>query len=194
MNFHFKLMLVAEIKGKRKKIYAAEFLHEKKVNGKLLKVDPQDSTIDLFYQGQSYISPTWNLGRVDWLLPQFRNALFKLENNELVMVRSAVIEGSEVPYLICEPNYDLINLSLIFFEDSQIEQIFPSGPFSERSDELYQYFQANKDKIFGDLTAISQDNPGFNDYFIDLKIPAEQFLNNLKTCIKELEDVLFEMK
>src|SRR5688572_10184347 len=192
MNFHFKLMLIVEGNGKREKKLATEVLRN--VEAIDHTIDPDDSTIDFFFEGQSYISPQWNLGRVDWLLPQFQEAFVRLGNQQIAIVRSAVIEGSELPYLIFEPQEETINISLVVFEDYEIEQIFPAGPFAERSADLYQYFQTNRDKIIHSIKDIQRDDPEFKDYFADLKIPAKKFLNELQTIIAEMKQVRIILK
>src|SRR5689334_13709410 len=139
MDFHFKLILFVDKDGVNQKMYASEFLKYKNSSSEI-KLDKDNSTIELFYNGTSYITSNWNLGRPDWLLPQIENALNKLENHRLVLVRSAVIEGSELPYIVLEPNEKSVKISLIVFDDYEIEQIFPAGPFSQKSKELYDYF------------------------------------------------------
>jgi len=189
MDFHFKLILFVDKDGVNQKMYASEFLKYKNSSSEI-KLDKDNSTIELFYNGTSYISSNWNLGRPDWLLPQIENALNKLENHHLVLVRSAVIEGSELPYMVLEPNEKSVKISLIVFDDYEIEQIFPAGPFSQKSKELYDYFFNYRDRFFNDLDSTIQNNPDLTDYFKNIEVPADKLINDLETMIKELTEII----
>lgn len=189
MDFHFKLMLWVEKQGKKEKMYALEFIQQKQSGNNDLEPDLDSATIDFFYDGTSYIAPDWNLGRPDWLLPQLKHAVEKIKNSELVLVRSAVIEGSEIPYLVFQPGKNTVGISLIVFDDYEIEQIFPSGPFSEKAEELYQYFFSYKDSFFDNLNATLSDNPDFTEYFKNLEVDTGSLLQSLTIMIKELEEV-----
>ena len=170
-------------------MYAAEIINEFRNGNQDILIDNESSTIDFIYNGVSHISSNWNLGKPAWLLPQLKDAVDKITAKELVLVRSAVIEGSEIPYLVFEPNDNNVIISMIVFDNYEIEQIFPSGPFAENKAELYSYFNANKSALYNQIDEVTKSTPGHTETFKGCEVYAGDLLENLEVMILEIEQL-----
>lgn len=189
MDFQFKLMLYCKTGDGTVKKYAADILSD--LNGDAV-IDKDSSTIDLIHDGEHYISESWNLGRPDWILPQLINAADKIEKGETVMIRSAVIEGSELPYLVFESAEDQLKIWMLVFDDAEIESIFPAGPFSERAPELYRYFQEHRKELLSNIENAKTYDPAWVDTFGPLTVPKNEMLQSLSVMIFQIEELFFK--
>lgn len=146
MNTSFQLALYHP-SGKPRHVPTAEILRSREAGTAAWQPDLENATF-LFEQGaRRFIAPDWNLGPVEWLVPQLDAAAERLERGELALVRSAVTDGAGVPYLAFEPSGDEVAVSLFVSPDPAIEAIFPAGPWSEQSATLYQYFRNHRDAL-----------------------------------------------
>ena len=188
MNFHFKLVLYCEKNGSKEKQFAGDIIRESAA-GNSVNIDKDSCTIDFVYNGITYISNSWNLGRPDWLLPQVENAVQQIKIGQRVFIRSAVIEGSEIPFILFETNASAVNISMMIFDDYEIEQIFPAGPFAENSADLYNYFDTNRMAIFQNIEAVIRNNPGYTERFTALEVPTAALLESLEIIIRQVEQL-----
>lgn len=175
---------------RKEKKYAGDIIREIDDGNAEIKIDRDSSTFDLRYNGATFISNDWNLGRLDWLLPQIKNATEKIMNMEPVFVRSSVIEGSEIPYIYFEPDEQVVKISMVIFGNNEIEQIFPYGPFSENKIQLYDYFENNRQLLYNNIDEVVEYNADYTETFKELKVPLPELIENLKTIIMEIEKLV----
>ncbi|HEY0006847.1 MAG TPA: hypothetical protein VGB17_18855 [Pyrinomonadaceae bacterium] len=179
MDFRFQLAIYNREGGPRH-MPVADYLQARADAAISWKPDMEDSTFIFEREDVIYIAPDWNLGRLEWLLPQMEAAAARLERGEMALIRSAVIEGSEVPYISLEPAAEEISVSLFIIPDARLERIFPAGPWSEESALLYDYFQQHRAAILYRITDPYLLSLLGHEYFSDVKAPAQQMIASLR--------------
>jgi hypothetical protein len=180
MDFSFQLA-VYNREGEPRHLPVAEYLRARTGGELSWQPDPEDSTFIMEREGVVYIAPDWNLGSLKWLLPQMTAAAARLEAGEDALIRSAVIEGSEVPYISFEPAPEEgLLVSLFIIPDPQLEAIFPAGPWSERSAELYDYFHARREELLKRVTDPYLLSLMGQEYFSEVGVPARLMIESLR--------------
>ena len=179
MDFRFQLAIYNREGGPRQ-MPVADYLQARAEGQLSWKPEMDDATFVFEREDVIYIAPHWNLGRLDWLLPQMEAAAARLETGETALIRSAVIEGSEVPYISFEPVGEELSVSLFIIPDPQLERIFPAGPWSQESETLYEYFHQQREALLYRIKDPYLLSLLDNEYFSDVKAPAGPMIDSLR--------------
>jgi hypothetical protein len=179
MSTSFQLALY-QPSGEPRHVPAADFLRSREAGTATWQPDLENTTFLFDQGGRRFIASDWNLGPVEWLVPQLDAAAERLEHSELALVRSAVTDGVGVPYLAFEPSGEDVAVSLFVSPDPAMEAIFPAGPWSEQRDTLYQYFRDHRDMLLQrGLDPALRELVG-DRYFSDVRVDRRELIAALR--------------
>ena len=142
-----------------------------------------DSGLLIEHEGKEHLGVDWNLGILDLVVRQFDAALLRLQKNQEAIVRSGILGGERVPFLLLQPSSNEIFVSL-FFVDDEMASVFPIDGICGRSDDLYTYVKKNLNKI------VDQRQNHTTKEFKRLPFPKDKFLTSLGKENKLAKDFL----
>ena len=136
----------------------------------------EDSTVILEAEGREWLACSWNLGNLGLMIYQYEAARKRLAQGLPALIRSAVDDYSDVPFLMFEPIASTeVSISLFFIEDLEMRLIYPVVGNSAHIQRLYDHVEANRAHLLGPV------KPGQAGYtFRRLRFPSGQLLKSLE--------------
>jgi hypothetical protein len=110
--------------------------------------DLESCSIFLESEGKEWLGLNWNFGSLDLIVFQSEAAWNRLTMGEDAIIRSGILGGESVPYLLLEPwSDDKVFVSLFFITEAHIGATFPIDGISGFSKDLYNHLLSHKEKI-----------------------------------------------
>lgn len=139
-----------------------------------------DSTIFLSVDGEEWLADEWNLGDLRLIVQQLEDVLPRLQRGESAILRSAVLDQPQAPYLLFEPSdnsaQDIIRISLFLIADAAAGRLFPIKYWSDSEPEkLFEYVEQNREKL---LESDPWSRPG-SRRLKELPFPRAELMNAL---------------
>jgi hypothetical protein len=108
-----------------------------------------DATIMLWADERELLADNWNLGNLGVLTVELEQAGAALAAGASALIRSAVDDRADVPFVLFEPVVDSVLISLFLLDDRRLQAVTPF--FSRANDvaELVEYVREHQARLLG---------------------------------------------
>lgn len=175
MTYPYRWQLAVYAEDLETTIPLAEYLELRREGRANWNPSLEDSTIILESQGREWLASTWNFGNLGIMVCQFEAALARLRREMSTIIRSAVDDYADVPYLMLEPvDATEVLISLFFIEDQEMRLVYPALTEPARVKALYDYVETNRTRLLGPVEPVLK-----NYTFRQLSFPYALLLDSL---------------
>lgn len=120
-------------------------------------------SLSLLVGGVEHLLGLWNLGRVDLLVDQAADCARRLRDEQPGIVRSAVLDGTDVPFHLFDPPDEPggpAHVSRVFITDREVERWFPvPGWSSHDPEELFEWIDRHRSTLLARHAVQPGDRP-----------------------------------
>lgn len=112
----------------------------------------ENSAIILRANKKEWLGNKWNMGALELIAPQLQAAYQRLVKGQDAIIRSAVDDEDQVPYLLIEPQkLEEVSITLFFIIESPFAYDYPIDRNPGMSKRLYKYVQTHKSDLVASL-------------------------------------------
>lgn len=120
-------------------------------------------SLSLRIDGVEHVLGWWNLGRVDLVTDQAEDCARRLRDDGPGLIRSAVLDGTDVPFHLFDPPDEPggpAHISRVFVTDRDVERWFPvRGWSSHAPEELFDWIDRHRSTLLARHAAQPGDRP-----------------------------------